>query len=89
MPSWAQLGGLSGTPNRFQIDFADGHTETLIKATDRHVPGGSRFRIYCGGGGGYGPPADRAPAAVKRDLLSGLISPEYARKHHPHAMGSQ
>jgi N-methylhydantoinase B len=89
VPSWAQLGGLSGTPNRFQIDFADGHTETLIKATDRHVPGGSRFRIYCGGGGGYGPPADRAPAAVKRDLLNGLISPEYARKHHPHAMGSR
>jgi N-methylhydantoinase B len=86
VPSWGQRGGLSGTPNRFEIDFADGHTETLIKATDRHVPGGSRFRIYCGGGGGYGSPADRASAAVKRDLLNGLITPEHARKHYRHAL---
>jgi N-methylhydantoinase B len=85
VPGWGQRGGLSGTPNRFQIDFADGHTETLIKATDRHVPGGSRFRIYCGGGGGYGPPSERAPEAVRRDLLNGLITREYALTHHPHA----
>jgi len=60
--------------------------ETLVKATDRLVPKGSRFRISCGGGGGYGPPAQRSPAAVKRDLLNGIITPEYARKHHPHAV---
>ncbi|MEJ1961294.1 MAG: hydantoinase B/oxoprolinase family protein [Gammaproteobacteria bacterium] len=86
VPGWAQRGGVSGTPNRFEIDFADGHTETLIKVTDRYVPAGSRFRVYCGGGGGYGPPADRASAAVERDLLNGMITPAYAKKHHPHAL---
>jgi N-methylhydantoinase B len=86
VPGWAQKGGLSGTPNRFEIDFADGHTESLIKATDRHVPAGSRFRIYCGGGGGYGPPAERNPAAVNRDKLNGLITEAHAREYYPHVV---
>jgi N-methylhydantoinase B len=86
IPGWGQRGGLSGACNRFQIDFADGHTETFIKVTDRAVPAGSRFRIYCGGGGGYGPPSQRDVAAVKRDLLNGLVTPNYVRAHHPHAI---
>jgi N-methylhydantoinase B len=86
VPGWGQRGGLSGATNRLQIDFADGHTETLIKATDKPVHAGSLLRIYCGGGGGYGAPAERATEAVKRDLLDGLISTGYARKHYSHAM---
>lgn len=86
VPAWAQEGGLSGTPNRFEIDFADGHTETLIKATDRLVPAGSLLRIYCGGGGGYGPPSQRTREAVQRDLLNGFITIEHAMKHYPHAL---
>ncbi|MEJ0040288.1 MAG: hydantoinase B/oxoprolinase family protein [Gammaproteobacteria bacterium] len=87
VPGWAQRGGISGTPNRFEVDFADGHTETLLKVTDRHVPAGSRFRVYCGGGGGYGVPAEREAAAVERDLLNGIITPAYAKKHHPNTLG--
>lgn len=86
VPSWGQQGGLPGTPNRFEIDFADGHTEIVRKTTDRRIPRGSRFRVYCGGGGGYGSPAERAPEAVRRDLLNGVVTPEYVRKFHPHAL---
>jgi N-methylhydantoinase B len=86
VPGWAQRGGLSGAPNRLEIDFADGHTETLRKVTNRRVPAGSRLRIYLGGGGGYGPPNDRSVAAVKRDLLNGVITMRHARKHYPHAV---
>jgi N-methylhydantoinase B len=85
VPGWAQKGGLSGTPNRFEIDFSDGHTESLIKATNRAVSAGSHFRIYCGGGGGYGAPAERDPAAVRRDLLDGLITEQHASTYYPHA----
>jgi N-methylhydantoinase B len=56
VPGWAQRGGLPGAPNRLEIDFADGHTETLRKVTNRKVPAGSHLRIYLGGGGGYGAP---------------------------------
>jgi len=82
VPGWAQRGGKSGTPNRLEIDFADGHTEKLLKVTDRKVPAGSRIRIYCGGGGGYGPPVERSADAVRRDLLDGLITQEHARQHY-------
>ena len=32
------------------------------------------------GGGGYGDPRERDPAAVKRDLVEGKISADVARK---------
>jgi N-methylhydantoinase B len=86
VPGWAQKGGLSGTANRFEIDFPDGHVETLRKATDFPVPAGSRLRLYCGGGGGYGAPVERDPSAVRRDLLEGFITDEHARKFYSHAL---
>jgi N-methylhydantoinase B len=86
VPGWAQRGGEEGHPNRFEIDFADGHTETVLKATDRKVPAGSRFRIYCGGGGGYGPPAKRTNDAVARDLLEGRVTLGHVKEHYPHAL---
>jgi N-methylhydantoinase B len=86
VPGWAQCGGQSGAANRLEIDFPDGHTETLRKVTNRKVPAGSRLRIYLGGGGGYGAPSNRSAAAVRRDLLKGMITMQHARKYYPHAV---
>ena len=86
VPGWAQCEGLSGAPNRLEIDFADGHTETLRKVTNRKVPAGSRLRIYLGGGGGYGAPSNRSVAAVSRHLLDGMITMQHAEKYYPHAV---
>jgi N-methylhydantoinase B len=86
VPSWAQCGGHSGSPNRFEIDFVDGTSKAFIKVTDLPVPAGSRFRIYCGGGGGYGSPSEREPAAVRRDLLNGLVTEQHVREFYPHAL---
>ena len=86
VPGWGQRGGLSGQPNRFEIDFPDGRTEVIRKVTDMHVPAGSRLRVYCGGGGGYGLPAARNPEAVKRDLLSGIITIKHAHEFYSHAL---
>jgi N-methylhydantoinase B len=88
VPSWAQKGGLSGAPNRFEVDFPDGHTEALRKVTDKHVPKGSRLRYRAGGGGGYGDPINRAPAAVQSDLLDGMVTVEHARRFYADALGS-
>ena len=37
------------------------------------------------GGGGYGDPAERDPAAVHADIHAGYISESHARLHYPHA----
>lgn len=86
VPSWGQQGGLSGHPNRFEVDFPDNRTQVMRKQTDFSLPAGSRLRIYCGGGGGYGSPTQRTSEAVGRDLLEGVITLEHARQHYPQAV---
>ncbi len=49
------------------------------------MPKGATFELHCGGGGGYGPPAERDPGTVHRDLREGYITERHARAHYPHA----
>lgn len=79
MPGWTQRGGQPGATNGLFVDYPDGTTTELTKVTDLKIPKGSRVRVYCGGGGGYGVPATRARNLVEADLRNGLISPEAAR----------
>jgi N-methylhydantoinase B len=41
---------------------------------------GDVLRVVSPGGGGYGNPGERDPAAVRRDLVEGKISPAAARE---------
>jgi N-methylhydantoinase B len=43
------------------------------------IPDGDRLLLLLPGGGGMGPPAERDPAAVARDVRDGLVSAENAR----------
>jgi N-methylhydantoinase B len=43
---------------------------------------GDRYLCHIPGGGGLGDPNDRDPALIQQDLENGLISLEYAIKHH-------
>ena len=43
------------------------------------------MQLRTGGGGGYGAPAERDPAAVLADVRDGYISEAHARAHYPHA----
>ena len=84
-PGWAQRGGRAGSRNRLNIAFPDGRVEEMRKVTDLRVPKGSVVRIHCGGGGGYGMPSDRDPAAVREDLEQGYLTEAHARAHYPQA----
>ena len=42
------------------------------------LPAGGGLLICFAGGGGYGPPAGRAPAAIAADLREGFITHEAA-----------
>ncbi len=45
---------------------------------------GESVRIETPGGGGYGPPQERAPALVAQDVADGVVSAASARTHYAH-----
>ena len=87
-PPWGLCGGLAGEPNGTAVIFPDGTRREIAKATGLKLPKGSVLELHGGGGGGYGPPAERDPAAVHEDLREGYITEVWARKHYPHAFGT-
>ncbi len=75
-PALGLFGGLSGSPTNILLNDA----EPLPAKGRSIVQPGDRLTIRYAGGGGYGPPAERDPALVARDLRSGLISQRAARE---------
>ncbi|MGE0745035.1 MAG: hydantoinase B/oxoprolinase family protein [Rhodospirillales bacterium] len=66
-------GGRPGRASRFVVIAPDG-TETAMPASCRvELPAGARIRIEAAGGGGYGDPAARDPAARARDAEDGYV----------------
>jgi len=57
-------------------------SETRLGLTTSGTPlaNGDLLRVITPGGGGYGDPSERDPAAVKRDLIEGKISATAARE---------
>ena len=49
---------------------------------DRRVRRGDVLRLLGPCGGGYGPPHEREPTAVARDVADGLVSTETARERY-------
>lgn len=50
----------------------------------RTVRSGDVIRVRGMGGGGYGDPTLRNPAAIAEDLGEGFVTQAYVDKHHPH-----
>ena len=75
-PARGRAGGADGAPTTIAQD--DG---TAMKGKGKqYVPEGRRVMLSFPGGAGYGNPAERDPAMVKRDLARGYISAEAARE---------
>ena len=75
-PARGRRGGGDGAPTR--IAREDG---TPMRGKGRQsVPHGGRVCMAFPGGAGYGAPAERDPAAVRRDLALGYITVEVARE---------
>jgi N-methylhydantoinase B len=86
---WALEGGREGRPNRAALERPDGSSRALAKATRVRVPAGGVLDMQTGGGGGYGPPSERDPAAVQADLRDGYVSESAARRDHPQAFADE
>lgn len=74
-PPWGLAGGEPGTPGAVDVCFPG--TDTWVrhnKASLLRLPAGSRVRIRTAGGGGWGRPEDRDPAAHAADVRDGLVT---------------
>jgi len=52
------------------------------KIVDVPLERGQRVRLETPGGGGYGDPAERSPAAIQCDIALGFVTPEAARRDY-------
>jgi N-methylhydantoinase B len=82
---WGLLGGGDALPNQMQVQRADGRIEDPQKHgkfdSIRLEPGDAMI-VRTGGGGGFGEPALRDPAAVRRDVACGYVTPEAAARDY-------
>lgn len=75
-PPQGLLGGRPGSKSI--VALSDG---TRLHPKSRSVlQPGETLHIHFPGGGGFGPPADRDPAAIKRDIEFGYVSQDAAEK---------
>jgi len=81
-PPWGLHGGRDGAVNDVEITSPDGSVRHVRKATQHPIGAGEIVRIMSGGGGGWGPPSERDPAAVRRDVAEGYVSAAAARRDY-------
>lgn len=67
-------GGLAGGTADQLLRKIDGSKERLPQAAQITIQPGETIVARCNGGGGYGPPRERAPAHVARDVRDGYVS---------------
>ncbi len=73
------FGGLSGRKATYLLESGGETVELGSKVTVELKPGDVVSYRTCGGGG-YGPPKERDPELVLRDVREGKVSPERGRK---------
>lgn len=71
--SWGVFGGGGGGVNGNTGTLGDA-VHDIGKRTVYRPDLGERIRMWSGGGGGYGDPLERDPAAVATDVIAGLVS---------------
>lgn len=77
---WGLWGGLAGRPNSANVLYPDGRQVSVAKATRVSLPSGATVQLHTGGGGGYGPPEERAQHAINADLEEGYVTEDYVRR---------
>lgn len=74
-----RYGGKAGKRGRIRVGH-DG--KDLPSKGTIHIPGDAPLILETPGGGGFGPPQERDPKKISRDLAEGTISPETAKQHY-------
>jgi N-methylhydantoinase B len=75
------LGGEDGAPHRYLLRRPGARPRSLAsKAEGIPIPAGSTFEVHSGGGGGWGPPADRSNEARTRYRRNGFSTRRRKRR---------
>lgn len=77
-PPWGVCGGKPAMAGCVNVHKPDGTSDTMCKAKGYPLEAGTIAVLETGGGGGYGPPGERALEAIQRDLDRGYITREGA-----------
>jgi N-methylhydantoinase B len=82
-------GGGPAALNRFvyETDAGEKRPPLVSKITDVKIRQGQKVRLETPGGGGFGDPAERDPAAVARDVRLGYVTREAARRDYRVVLG--
>jgi N-methylhydantoinase B len=80
--AWGVLGGKAPTLARCILNPGTEQAEALPALLTRELKAGEVIRIEVPGGGGYGNPRERDPAAVLEDVLNGYLSLETAAREY-------
>jgi N-methylhydantoinase B len=75
---WGALGGLDGRPAEYVL-IRRGEEQPLSAKGTVELEAGDVVSYRTCGGGGYGPPRERDPELVLRDVREGKVSAERAR----------
>ena len=81
-PPWGVHGGKEGKSGRITVVKKSGASEIIYKSKAYPLEPGDSIIVETGGGGGYGPPSERAPELVQRDLRQGYVSREAAAQDY-------
>jgi len=81
-PPFGLLGGQAGAPAVVTLTTPDGKSRHLPSKGAFLAPAGSVVDMIVPGSGGFGPPQQRDPASIGRDLLDGYITPASAKNDY-------
>jgi N-methylhydantoinase B len=79
-PPFGIRDGKAGAAASIAIRYPDGTVEELNSKGAFDAPAGSQVLLETPGAGGYGPPRDRDPEALARDVEDGYVSADAAKK---------
>ena len=82
-PPYGLAGGQPGAPGRFRLIRGGSVEELPSKISGVRLARGDRVRLETSGGGGWGDPAARDPAALAEDLAGGYVTETGAAAYHP------
>ena len=80
--SWGLFGGSGGAGPRVQLGSDGQSRDWHLKINSAPISDGAILRLETGGGGGFGPAAERDPTQVREDVLDGYVTREGAERDY-------